>query len=230
MRPIVKTVGPLAAAVANSIAISQSRGSAGALTLNGPLAASQTAFVPNIGNVSGIVALLDKPRRIAITSSGNDAAVIFTIVGTNWTGQTVTETLGGANAGSATSALDYATITGITTSGATASTVTVGTSAVAGTEWFRLSEWGSPKTSIQVDTAGTVNYTLQQSLDDPNDPTNPTPASLMTWVNHPDPAAVGASGPIQTSYDHVPRWLRCVLNSGTGAVTITAAQSGGVLS
>ena len=230
MRPIVKTVGPLAAASPNAVALSQAVPAGGAVALNGPLATQKTTFVPYAGNVVSTVAVLDKPRRITITSAGNDAAVIFTVVGTNWTGQTVTENLGGANAGAATSALDYATVTGIVANAATASTVTVGTSPVASTEWFRLSEWGSPKVAIQADTVGAVNYTIQSSLDDPNDPVTPTAASLMDWINSSDPNAVGVTAPVQTAFENPPVWMRCVLNSGTGAVTVTMTQAGGVLS
>lgn len=231
MRPIVKTVGPLAAAVANAVALSQAVAAAGPLTINGPLATQQTSYNPfRRANIVSTLAVLDKPRRVTVTSAGNDVAVIFTISGTNWTGQVITENLGGANAGAATSALDYATVTSVVASGPVASTVQVGTSPVAGTEWFRLSEWGSPKTSIQCDAVGTVNYTIQQSLDDPNDPTNPTAASLMNWLNHTDPNVVNATLSAQAAYEQVPRWVRCVLNSGTGAVTVTVAQAGGVLS
>ena len=212
MRYVQATVGPLAAASANAIAISQSVSAGGSVILtSAPYS-------------------LDKPRRVIITSAGNDATNVFVITGTNWSGSTITENLLGANAGVATSALSYAGLTSIVSTNATASTITVGTNGVADSNWVRLSEWSSPQCSIQTDVTGTVNYTLQQSIDDPNDPTNPVAASAMTWLAHPDSAAQNATGAIQTSYAYVPRWFRVLLNSGAGSVTAQIAQAGSVMS
>lgn len=89
----------------------------------------------------------------------------------------------------------------------------------------RFDEWAAPQISIQCTASGTVNYTVQQSLDDPNDPTNPVSLASMTWVNHPDTNLVAATGTIQSNYAYCPRFARVVLNSGTGTVTATFIQS-----
>jgi len=215
MRPIIVTVGPLASASANNICTSQSLGAAGNLTINGALA-------------SGGVATLDKPRRVLITSAGNDSGMTFTISGTNWSGNPVSETLTGGNAAAVASVLDYATVTKIAGSAATASTVTVGTNAVAASPWIRLDDWSMSQTALQAIVSGTVNYTVQQTLDDPNDPTNPVAASAVAWVSHPDTNLVGATANVQGNYNYSPRYVRVLLNSGSGSVTLTANQAASV--
>lgn len=217
MRPVTVTVGPLSAASATNIATSQTPAGAGPLTLNGSAV------------VSG-VAVLDHARRVLITTT--DTTHTFTITGTSPTGTLVTEVV--QNAGtSVASQLDYLTVTSVVINGAATGAVTVGTNGVASSPWIRLDEWGRPEVAIQCDVSGTVNYTVQASLDDPNSPTNPVLPSAMTWVNSPDASAVGATGAIQTSYGGyaayvalTPLWVRVTLNSGTGTVTATVMQLG----
>ena len=106
-------------------------------------------------------------------------------------------------------------------------TVTV-SDASGGTKYsplVRLDEWAPAHVGVQLSVSGTVNYTLQQSMDDPNSPTNPVPLASMTWVNCADTAAVGASTSIQTNYQFVPLFCRVVLNSGSGTVTATFVQA-----
>ncbi len=215
MRPITTSVGPLTALSANGIALSQSLAGAGALTLNGAYA-------------TGGVATLPQPRRVGIASAGNDSGLIWTIVGTDRAGSPISETLAGTNIGTAQSVLDYLTVTSISSSGATASTVTAGTTAVASSAWIRLDDWALPQTAIQCDASGTVSFTVQSTLDDPNDATNPTAPALVAWVNSADSGAVNATGTIQTSFAYAPRFVRTTLNSGSGSVVMTINQAGSV--
>jgi hypothetical protein len=212
MRPVTVTVGPLATAIANAICLSQTP-AAGALTLNGAL-------------VTSGVAVMDQPRRVLITATGNESAKTFTITGTNWSGQVWGETITGPNATTTQSVLDYATVTSITISAAAANALTIGTSGVASSPWVRLDHWSQPETSIQATVTGTVNYTVQQTLQDPNSSTNPVTPSLITWVNSSDPNMVGATGTIQSNYAFAPTFTRITLNSGTGSVSGVFAQSG----
>ena len=211
MRPITVSVGPLAAASANNIALSQTPGAAGAMTLNGTL-------------VTAGIAKLDSPRRVLITTA--DTTTTFTINGTTPAGATISESFEVSTA--TQSALDYATVTSITVNQGTTAAVTVGTNGVASTPWVRLDEYALPPVSIQCIASGTVNYTVQQTLDDPNSPTNPVTPSAVNWINTSDTAAVGATGNIQTNYAYVPIFARVLLNSGTGTVTATFVQSGAV--
>ena len=170
-----------------------------------------------------------QPRKITLTSGGNDTGVNFTITGTDINGNTQSEVLAGASSAAATSVLVYKTVTSITTSAATASTLTVGTSAVSATPWVRLDEWSFNGIGLQCDAFGTVNYTVQSTYDDPNSPTSPVGPSSVDWVNSADTAAVGATGGIQTSFTYVPTYVRVLLNSGTGTVTTTIVQSSSVV-
>ena len=213
MRPIIVSVGPLAAAVANGIAASQALAAAGPLVLNGTYA-------------SGGVATLPQVRRVSIASAGNDSALTWTITGTDGAGCTISETLAGGNAVPVQSALDYRTVTSIRASAAVATTVTAGTSGVAASAWVRLDEEASPQVAVQCTASGVVNYSVQSTLDDPNDPTNPVAPSAVTWVNSSDATAVNASGTIQTNFAYCPRFMRVLLNSGNGSVTTTVIQSG----
>lgn len=211
MRPVTVTAGPLAAASANNICLSQTP-TAGALTLNGALV------------VSG-VAVMDNTRRVLITAAGNESSRTFTIVGTSWSGNSITETITGPNATTAQSVLDYKTVTSITISGNAAGAITVGTSGVGGSAWVRLDGWAPSFVSMQCTVTGTVNYTIQSTMDDPNSATNPVTPANVTWVSTSDTAVVGATATAQSNFMFCPMFVRVLLNSGTGTVKATFLQS-----
>lgn len=210
MRTISVTVGPLAAASANNICLSQTP-NAGNLTINGALA-------------SGGVATLDAPRRVLFTPTGNETTNTFTITGTNWSGQPISETLTGTNATAFYSVLDYATVTRIALANNAANAITVGTNGIASSPWVRLDDWANAQVGIQCNVSGTVSYTIQQSLDDPNSPFYTITPANMTWVNTADSNGVNATASIQSNYAYAPIWARILLNSGTGSVTARYTQ------
>lgn len=212
MQPIFVTVGPLASASANNIATSQTVSGAVNVTLNG-------------STVSGGVAVLDAPRRVLITNVGNDSGITFTVYGTTFGGTSVSEVLQGTSGSTVASTVDFATVTRIATSGSTsASGITVGTNGVAGSRWVRLDSWADAQTAIQCNATGTVNYTVQVTMDDPNSPTNPVGINAVTWLNSNDTDAVTAIGDIFTNFDWTPTYARILLNSGSGTVVGTFAQ------
>src|ERR1700743_2261668 len=112
MRPITVTVGPLSAASANNIALSQTP--TGAFTLNGAL-------------VTGGVAVLDAPRRVLFTTTANETSHTFTVIGTNASGLLQTENVTGVSSSTVATSLDYKTVTSITINGTAAGAITVGT-------------------------------------------------------------------------------------------------------
>jgi hypothetical protein len=79
--------------------------------------------------------------------------------------------------------------------------------------------------SVQCDVTGTATYTLQTSLDDPNDPISPTAVGSMIWINSSDVNAVGATTSIQTNFAFAPKFARVQITSGTGTVAATFLQS-----
>lgn len=212
MRPIVISAGPLALASANAICLSQTP-SAGALTLNG-------------ATVSGGVAVLDTGRRVLITTASNESAKTFTITGTNWSGSIISETIAGPNATTAYTALDFKTVTSVTISASAAGAVQVGTNDIASSPWARMDDYAPGLVSIQCNSTGTVDFTVQSSLDDPNSATNPVDPADCVWIDTNDTLAVGASSSLQTNYFFAPAFVRILLNSGDGSVSATITQHG----
>jgi hypothetical protein len=203
MRPITAIVGPLSLASANLL------------------------FAPASIVTGGIALLgtqLDHARRIIFTSSGNDTGLTFRISGTNVSGNPISETVTGLSAAAASTVLDYLGIVTVQSLGASAGTVAIGTNGVAGSNWVRLDEWAPPSALIQADVGGTVNFTVQSTLDDPNDPTNPVPPASVNWLNTTDATAITATVTLQTSYTNAPRYVRLLLNSGSGSITATVVQ------
>ena len=143
-RPISTSV-TLVAANATNIAQSQSLPGASGLNavLNGTL-------------VTAGVAVMDAPRRVGITSGGNDSGITFTVTGTARTEQggiKLVETIAGSNGGVAQTTQDFATVTSVAASGATAGNITIGTTGTGSGPWvpwnqnslghFQVSFYGS---------------------------------------------------------------------------------------
>jgi hypothetical protein len=80
---------------------------------------------------------------------------------------------------------------------------------------------GRPDISLQVVATGTVNWTVQQTLDNPFDT-----AITPTWFPHPDPNMVAQTVNRQGNYAYVPAAVRIVVNSGSGSARLTIVQSG----
>lgn len=213
MRPIVLVIGPSLLSSANDICTSQTPGAKGNMTLNGSTVAN------------GVATLVTPGQRVLITTA--DSTTIFTLYGTTATGAVVTECLI-SNGTSVQSTLDYYTVTQIAVNQGTTAAVTVGTNGVGSTPWVHMDWFADAQIAIQCTVSGTVNYTVQSSLDPESLIwTNPALTSTsMTWVNSSDTAAVNATATIQTNYAYCPRWIRCLLNSGSGSVTMTVLQSG----
>jgi len=154
----------ITAAVANGVALAQSLGAAGNLTLNGSL-------------VSGGVATLDSggaARRLIISSVGDDHLLTWTITGTkldpgNPTNSVAaTETLAGANAGDAMSLTDFLTVTNIAGSGATAANVTAGTNGWASAPAVPLDNYEPlfQASAVAYVLSGAPTYQLDVTYDD----------------------------------------------------------------
>lgn len=110
-------------------------------------------------------------------------------------------------------------------------TVSVGPNATTplGSSLVRFDDWSpNNQVTIQVNVVGTVNYTVQTTLDDPNSPTNPVSVANMTWFNSTDANVVNATASKQSSLSFLPIFARVLLNSGSGTVTATFLQTGNV--
>lgn len=167
---------------------------------------------------------LDAARQVLFTSGGNDSGLTFTLTGRDITGNPLTETVTGANAGTATSAQSFYVVTSISTSGATAGTLTVGTNGVARSPLISLDPWAQAPSACQVVVSGTVNYTVQTSQDDPNSVPNPIAPSAMTWDSN-NAGVIGATTSGAFNMAVSPLYMSVLLNSGTGSVRLTVAQA-----
>lgn len=210
MQPISVTVGPIAAASANNICLTQTPTSS--LTINGALA-------------SGGVATLDVQRRVLITTTADESAKTFTITGTNWAGNTISQTIAGPNATTGATTISFKTVTSITISAAAAGSLTVGTNGVADSPWVRFDDFAPNYVSVACTTSGTANWTVQLTLDDPNDPQTPVSAGSMTFQNATDTNLVSQAAANRGGLQYAPTFARVVLNSGTGSVRGTFLQS-----
>lgn len=209
----------LAAADADGYAQAQAPAAAGDLNLNGAL-------------VAGGVGTPDVPRRVLITAAADESGKIFTVYGTNYSGNPQSEDVVGPNAGTAATTQDFKTVTGVAINGAAAGNVQVGTNGVASTPWvldnFLVASWNL---SVAVYVEGTVDYTVEHTYDDPN--TSPTlyssmePNSFQPPVVWPNLDLTTESTSKEAQYNNQPIFAhRLTINSGDGRATMQSIQSG----
>lgn len=163
-------------------------------------------------------------RRVIITSGGNDSGINWTVVGTNASGATISDTFAGSNGGAAQSNLDFVTVTSITPSGAVASTAIAGTNGVGSSPWITLN-WHATSVmnagfNVEL-VSGAVNYTVQHTYDDPNNLLNGATYPLATDNSVVASAAASADG----SYTTPIAAIRVLINSGTGELRVRILQS-----
>lgn len=203
----------LIAASANCIALSQA------------VAAGANAIINGASAVAGAFTL-DTQRRIAIVSSGNDAAKTVLISGTIGSGQPVKEVLALTNAGTAVSTLDYFSGGTVTFPAGTAGNVTIGTNGTGSTDWCVPNYNISPfSLDITMQLSGAVTWAFETTNDlnfwDP-----PKAASVAT----PEPnvnVVVAATTVAQGITLSAPvTGYRFTISSGAGTLTAQALQAG----
>lgn len=185
-----------------------------------------TAGAITVGAYSA--ATLSPAGRITITPVGDESSNTFTVTGTSWSGNPISEAIDGKNASASTSVLDYETISSIVAENATANTVEIGSAQSGGSRWVSLDSWAFSQVGLQVDVSGTIDYTVQQTFDDPNSATNPVSPANVTWIDSADSAVVTETTSKQSSYAYAPTFVRVVANSGDGTATLRLTQYGNV--
>lgn len=145
------TCAPTAAGVA-VVGASHSPG-AGAILIDGSAA---TAGVATLGAA----------QKITLVSGGNDTGVTFTITGTDADSLAQTEAVVGANAGTATGTKYFKTVTGVTASGAVATTLSLGCAIASVSPTFLWTKQAQPAlvTVAVVLNSGTATFELQDSF------------------------------------------------------------------
>lgn len=201
----------LTAASATAVSASQTRVGAGNLLING-------------SSASGGVATLDVPRRILVTSLGDDSGITLTIYGTGLNGLTQSEVVTGTNGGTVATVHNFGTVTRVATSGSTNVTGTeVGTNGVASTTPWMIDQWtNNPNIGLGSVVTGTVNYTLQFSMD------NYAPLWDLNSVTPTWYTIFGFDGITANAYGDLNQpctMVRLTINSGTGSVTVNGIQS-----
>jgi hypothetical protein len=101
------------------------------------------------------------------------------------------------------------------------------TDASGGTTYSRLvrmDSFAAAQSIIQVDVTGTATYTVETSMDDPNDPFSPVAQGSMTWVNCADSAVVNKTASAQGVLAATPTFVRVKQTAGNGSTTMTIAQ------
>ena len=220
MRPIIVGVSGLtgASSTAARAAITATGAGPISLTLAGPV-------------VSGGVATFDQPRRVLLTVAADEHTVTVTLIGTTFGGQAATETITlPSSTGGVASVIDYKTITSAVSSTGLSSTIAIGTTGSAGSPWVYFDPWANPVAAFAVVATGTVTYTVQESMDDPNDPVFPVTAANMTWFSAAGISSATATSQL-SSFSAVPRYARVLIVSGatgTAGATGTFQQQGNV--
>ena len=160
-------------------------------------------------------------RRVVLAYTGTDTS--FTIVGTNSTGNAITDVAVGSS-GAAQSNMDFVTVTGITPVGGGLTGVTAGTNGVGSSPWKTLN-WHATSvmnTGFEVElVSGAVNFTIQHTYDDPNNLL--AGAAYPNAINHP--VVAGASATTDGVYALPIAAIRVLINSGTGEIRIRVLQS-----
>ena len=182
-------------------------------------------------------ATLDNPRRIQVLSTATETGRVFTIVGTDWFGGIVTETITGVTASAVSSKYSYKTVTSVSISTASAGNISIGTTAYADSAPISMDSWALPSIMCQIDPlVGTITTNIQISGDDPNNANlgitgyaAPTYQN-MNWVNVPVTSLVGATAQVAAELSGIPVYIRAqVSNAGTdntASVHVTFTQAG----
>jgi hypothetical protein len=201
----------LAAASANAIALTQTPAGAGNLT------------------VVGGVATLDTARRVLFTPSGSEATngTIWTVYGTNRTGNLISEVVNGTNSPATASTLnDFVTVTRISVNKAQAGAIVVGTSGVASSPWFIVDRHITPiNLSVIVITTGVINFSVEYTYDNPNEPFTGAAPAIFT---QPAMASKTTSTDAGNIFNFPVFALRLTQNSFTAPATakMIVAQAG----
>jgi hypothetical protein len=165
-------------------------------------------------------------RQVTITPAGDESANTFIVTGTDSYGSVFSETVAGKNAIASTTSSYFKTIISIAIANNAANAITVGMTNTASSPWVRFDDFAPSNISIQCTVNGSVTYTVQATINDPNDPFYPVPIGSMTWVSSSDTNVVSATVTKQSNFLFAPKFARVILTStSTGSVSMTTLQS-----
>ena len=200
------------AADADGICQSQTPSGAGELTINGALASGGVATLGSGKN----------QRQVLITAVGDESGRTFTVTGTNWDGQTISETITGPNASTAASVLSYQTVTSVEVDAATADAITVGTNGIGDSPLIPMNLRQTPfNASVGIVADGTIDYTVRHTFDDV---LGQSASTQHTFFNHDSTDLVNATASQDGNYAFPVSGIQVRINSGTGTLKIRVYQ------
>lgn len=198
---------------------------AGIAAVTDNIAASQAVTAATTLTLAALAADIGSPAQIVLETNADYSAVTFTVTGTDANGSVISETLTGPNATTVNSVLYYATITSITSSGGVGGgAVEVGTTGTVTSRWVRTDSWANAQSVVQVNTTGTLTYSVETSMDDPDDPFAPVTVYNMTWLDALDGNLVSETADKSGFFTFTPTWVRLKGSGGTGTATMKIAQ------
>ena len=103
------------------------------------------------------------------------------------------------------------------------------TDATAGTTYsrpVRMDSFANAQSTVQVNVTGTATFTVETSMDDPNDPVNPVAQASMVWINATDTNLVAKSANAVGAFVVTPTFIRIKQTAGNGSTKMTIAQFG----
>lgn len=188
------------------------------------VAASQAVTAATTLTLETLAADLGSPAQLVLETNADFTGVTFTVTGTDANGNVISEVIQGVDTTTAESVLYYASVTSIVSSGGVvAGTVQVGTTGDVTSRWVRLDSWANAQAVAQV-TASGITYSIQTSMDDPNDPFSPVTLVNMTWLDALDANLVSETTSKSGYFAYTPTWVRVFGTSGTGTATLKIAQ------
>ena len=194
------------------------------------IAASQTPAAGGVQSLTLAGALISdgkavflSPHRIGIASAGDDSGRTFTVTGKGIGGQPLTESVTGANAGTANTANYFLEVSSITTDDDTAGAITAGVSGLASSPWYpvnrRSCDFG---VSFGCELVGSsaMTYTVEHTFDDLQNP-----LAVITTFDHDSVAAKSASD--DGNYEYPPSGIRLIVTSFTsGTIQFNIHEKG----
>lgn len=219
MRPVQIDI-PVLANDADGICASQTPAAGGeqSLTIAGALASGGVATTTN-----------NTAQPVTITAVGNESARTFTVTGADPDGKSVSETVTGPNATTATTIGYFQTVTAVTVDDDTAGAITVGWVATDGmsTKSIPVNWRNTPfNGDLFFDlTAGTMTLSGQYTEDDPTNEYTNSYATDAKWRN-----VVGLTSVTSDDVSNIAFPVRAVrfiqvVGSATGTATVTFMQS-----
>jgi hypothetical protein len=165
-------------------------------------------------------------RQVTIIAAANESANTFVVTGTGVNGEPLSETVVGPNIATATTTNYFMTVSSVTISADAAGALTVGMTNTASSPWVRADDFAPWNVSIQCNVTGAATYTVQTTLDDPNDPIAPVAPESMVWVNSQAINLLNATSTQQGGTLFTPKFVRVVLTTtSTGSVRAVMKQA-----